>query len=187
MIWLLDFSLLHPSRRFNNEIYCIIICYSSFPTASTMPLQIVEATSDSEFDEIIHCQWTSYETPHNGFFRLFSPINGTGRSARENSIRESKERRLQWHKADPTSHWVKVVDNDFDMVVGAAHWHIHKSDPFIKLSQRPLSAHWWPEGEARAYAEQALRMWMAPRRERMRRPHLRRPETITSLVYCADW
>lgn len=139
-----------------------------------MPLQLREVTSDSEFDEIIRCQWTSFETPHNGFFMLYCPILGTGPTAREDSIQESKERHLQWHNADSTSHWLKVVDTDLGMVIGGAQWHIHQKDPFAELPETPFSAYWWPEGEGRTYAEAALAHWLAPRKERMRRPHLRR-------------
>lgn len=138
-----------------------------------MSLQLYEATSDSEFDEIMDCKYTSYETPHNGFFMIFCPIHGVGPSAREDAIRESQERHLQWHNADPTSHWLKVVDTDIGMVIGAAQWHIYESDPFANSSPKPISAYWWPEGEGRAYAEAALEQWLAPRAETMRRPHLR--------------
>lgn len=104
---------------------------------------------------------------------IFSPIHGTGPTAREDSFKASKDYHLQWHNADPASHWLKVVDTDTGMVIGAAQWHIHESDPFANLSEKPISAYWWPEGEGRAYAEAALEQWFAPRAERMKKPHLR--------------
>ncbi|KAI9881207.1 MAG: hypothetical protein M1830_007185 [Pleopsidium flavum] len=136
-----------------------------------MPLELQEVTSDSEFDEIIPLQWLSYESPFNGFFILFCPTRGSGDNARANSIQESKERQIQWFHADSSSRWIKVVDTDTGMAVGAALWHIHESNPFSKPPP-PLTAYWWPEGDGRRFVDMALGQWMTPRVERMRRPHL---------------
>ena len=138
-----------------------------------MTLKLQEVTSDSEFDDIVPLQWTSYETPFNPFLILFCPTRGTGPTAREESMQESKERQAQWHHADPSSHWIKVVD-DAGTVIAAAQWNVYDSDPFAKRSEEPFTAYWWPEGEGRQFAEAALGQWLGPRMERMRKPHLRK-------------
>lgn len=140
-----------------------------------MSLQRREVTSDAEFNDLVRCKWASFDTPHNGFHKLFWPIRGTGPTAREDSIQESIGRQIRWHRADPSSHWIKVVDTDLDMVVGGAQWIVYESNPYVeaKTNRGKISADWWPEGEGREFAEAALWMWIAPRIERMRRPHLR--------------
>ncbi|MCJ1426386.1 hypothetical protein MMC29_004289 [Sticta canariensis] len=137
-----------------------------------MPLKVHEAASDADFDEFVRLQWKSYEQPFNPFLILFCPTRGTGPTARADSMHESKERQLQWHKADPSSHWLLAVDTDTGKAIGGAEWNVHESDPFAKKPEQPFTAYWWEEGEKREFAEQALGQWMGPRMERMRRPHL---------------
>ncbi|MCJ1261563.1 hypothetical protein MMC22_001428 [Lobaria immixta] len=137
-----------------------------------MPLELQEATSDADFDELVPLQWISYEQPFNPFVILICPTRGTGPTARAESMQESKERQLQWHKADPSSHWLKVVDSDTGKVIGGAEWKVHESDPYAKPPEQPFTAYWWEEGEKRQFVDAALDQWMAPRMERMRKPHL---------------
>lgn len=139
-----------------------------------MPLELQEVTSDADFDELIPLQWISYEQPFNPFLIIFCPTRGTDPTARAESIQESKERQLQWHKADPSSHWLKVVDTDTGKVIGGAEWNVHESDPYAKPPEQPFTAYWWEEGEKRQFVDAALGQWMAPRMERMRKPHLRK-------------
>lgn len=136
-----------------------------------MALKLQEVTSDSEFDDIVPLQWISYETPFNPFLILFCPTRGSGPTARADSMQESKERQVQWHNLDPTSHWIKVVDEN-GTVIAAAQWNVHDSDPYAKPPDEPFTAYWWPEGEGRQLAEAALAQWLGPRTERMRKPHL---------------
>ncbi len=138
-----------------------------------MPLQVHEIKSDADWDEIIPLLWTSYETPFNPFLVIFAPTRGTGPTSREESMQESKVRQRQWHEADPTSHWIKVVDTDTGMAVGGGQWQVHESNPYANPPDQPFTAYWWPEGEGREFAEQALGQWMEPRVERMNKPHLR--------------
>lgn len=138
-----------------------------------MPLKVHEATSDADFDEFVRLQWISYEQPFNPFLILFCPTRGTGPTARADSMRESKERQLQWHNADPSSHWLLAVDTDTGKAIGGAEWNVHESDPFAKKPEQPFTAYWWEEGEKRQFVDQALGQWMGPRMERMRKPHLR--------------
>ncbi|MCJ1465021.1 hypothetical protein MMC07_003636 [Pseudocyphellaria aurata] len=137
-----------------------------------MPLKVQEIASDAEFDEMIPLQWVSYEQPFNPFLIMYCPVRGTGPTARADSIQESKERQLQWHRADPSSHWLKVVDTDTGAAIGGAQWNIYESDPFAKPPEHPFTAYWWEEGEKRQFIDEALGQWIGPRMERMRRPHL---------------
>ncbi|KAL8947502.1 MAG: hypothetical protein Q9222_006221 [Ikaeria aurantiellina] len=127
--------------------------------------------SADEFTELIQCQWESYETPFNGFFQIYCPTIGTGPSARLDAMRESSNRQWEWHKDDSTSHWIKVIDTETDKVIGGAQWNMYPENPYVNGMETP-EPYWWPEGEGRAYVSMALEQWYAPRRERMRRPHV---------------
>lgn len=129
--------------------------------------------SDEEFTELIQCEWTSYETPYNGFFQLYCPTTGTGTNARSESMKESTDRQLAWHKDDKTSVWIKVVDKDSGQVVGGAQWNIHHSNPYPN-GVEDTDAFWWPEGEGRRFASMALEQWYGPRAERMGKSHVRK-------------
>ncbi|KAL9578079.1 MAG: hypothetical protein Q9212_005948 [Teloschistes hypoglaucus] len=135
-------------------------------------LRLLEVKSDEEFTELIECEWLSYEQPYNGFFQLYCPTTGTGPNARAESMRESTDRQLAWHREDPTSSWLKVVDDDHSgKVVGAAQWNIHHSNPYPNGVEEN-DAFWWPEGEERRFASKALEQWHRPREARMSKPHV---------------
>ncbi|MCJ1347266.1 hypothetical protein MMC31_005488, partial [Peltigera leucophlebia] len=133
-----------------------------------MPLEVYEVKTDADWDEIVLLQVVSYETPFNPFLVLFASPLGS----REEIIQETKVRQRQWHEADPTSRWIKVVDNETGKAIGGAQWNIHETNPYAKPPEKPLSAYWWPGGEEREYVEQALGQWMTPRVQRMNKPHL---------------
>ena len=137
-----------------------------------MPLSLLLVTSDAEFDDIIDCEWTSYETPHNPAWKFFYPAWGPNPSDRAAAIQESKTRQIKFHHSKPSSNWVKVVDDDTGKVVGAALWHIYEEDPFKNPPDEKMTCFWWPEGPKRDMADQMMRQVMRPRVERMSKPHL---------------
>lgn len=134
-----------------------------------MPLEVHEIKTDADWEEIIRIEFLSYETPFNPFLVLFAPPLGS----REETIEETKVRQRQWHEADPTSRWIKVVDSETGKAIGGAQWNVYETNPFEKPPEKPLTAYWWPEGEEREYVDQALGQWMTPRAQRMNKPHLR--------------
>ncbi|KAI4231319.1 MAG: hypothetical protein L6R40_007764 [Gallowayella cf. fulva] len=136
-----------------------------------MVLILHEVVSDDEFAAIIGCEWSSYETPYNGFFQIYCPITGTGPDARLEALKESTDRQLAWHREDATSHWLKVVDSESGQVVGAAQWNIYRENPYLNGVEH-TDAFWWPEGEGRKFASMALEQWYAPRGKRMNKPHI---------------
>ena len=79
----------------------------------------------------------------------------------------------QWHKNDPTSHWIKVVDDDNQSkVVGAALWHFYEESPHAKPPEHEMTCYWWPEGPKRIMADEIMGQMNGPRVERMNKPHL---------------
>ena len=136
-----------------------------------MSLSLHPVTSDSEFDDIIECEWTSYETPYNPVWTFLYPVLGPEASDRDAAIEESKTRQLQLHHSNSSSHWLKVIDNQIGMVAGAALWKIHKENPYKNLPEG-MSCVWWPEGPKREMADEYMRQVMGPRMARMSKPHL---------------
>ena len=74
---------------------------------------------------------------------------------------------------DPSSHWIKVVDDENEKkVVAAALWHVYEESPFVKPPEHEMTCYWWPEGPKRVMADQVMGQMMGPRIERMNKPHL---------------
>ena len=136
-----------------------------------MGLQLQEVTADADFREIIKVEWAAYDQPVCRLRPLFFPVLGKGEDARAAAVGESTERQLAWHKFDPTSHWIKVVDDATEKVFGAACWHIHESNPYATESDEECT--WWPEGEDREMANSLMAQWLTPRMKYMAKPHMR--------------
>ncbi|KAF7552850.1 hypothetical protein G7Z17_g4039 [Cylindrodendrum hubeiense] len=135
-----------------------------------MPFKLLEVDSATDFPAIIECQWISYENPLQSFFRMFCPLHGDGPSARADSLKESANVQLEWHKSDPASYWAKVVD-DKGTIVGACLWKIYPTNPFEKPDDHS-EVDWYPEGEARDYVSKCLEQFDAPRRKMGARPQV---------------
>lgn len=135
-----------------------------------MTFEGVDTVRDADFDELIRVEWASYEQPYSRLIRLFFPILGPGPEARAAALKESTERQLSWHKEDPTSHWIKVVNSETGKIIGAAEWHVYEENPYA--SQTDEGCTWYPEGEGREMANSLMGQFMAPRMKYMAKPHL---------------
>ena len=134
-----------------------------------MPYTLSEVDPETDFQELIACEWDSYENPHQNFFRLFCPILGDGSNARKESIEECTQRQLEWLKSDPTSYWQKVTDSG-GKIVGGALWKICPTNPFEHEDHE--EAYWYPEGGARDFVNKALEIFEAPRARMGQRPQV---------------
>lgn len=135
-----------------------------------MTFKLLEVDLANDFDQVIECQWASYEKPYQPFFRLFCPLLGDGPSAREESLKESTARQLGWHGGDSTSYWGKVI-NDDGTIVGACLWKICPTNPFEDYSAHE-DADWHPEGERREYVSRCLEQFDLPRSRMGARPQV---------------
>lgn len=135
----------------------------------TFRLEDVDVATD--FEELIACEWESYENPLQPFFRLFCPIRGVGPNARAESLKEATARQLEWHRSDPTSYWQKVTEVATGKIVAGAFWKICKTNPF-EHPEEHLEAHWYPKGGERDFVNQALEQFDAPRARMAQRPQV---------------
>ncbi|KAK5988395.1 hypothetical protein PT974_12549 [Cladobotryum mycophilum] len=136
-----------------------------------MPLTLAEADLDKDFDELMLCNWQSFENPSQNFFRLFAPIHGTGPTAREDVQRDFTQRQLAFHKMDPRGTWFKAV-NDDGKIVGGALWKIFPTNPFEQPPPGNFQAFWYPEGGQRDFVTAALHRINAFRSKAATRPHV---------------
>ena len=136
----------------------------------TLSLQVV--SSDAEFDDLIDCEWTAYETPHNSAWKFLYPVWGSAPEDRAAAMQESKQRQLESHHTKPNSNWLKVVDNDTGAVVGGALWYVYEKNPYQDFSMKDVTCTWWPEGPKRQMADDMMVQFITPRVERMAKPHL---------------
>ncbi|ATZ57210.1 hypothetical protein BCIN_14g03700 [Botrytis cinerea B05.10] len=136
-----------------------------------MPLELKDVDYVKDFQELIECEWISYENPQQSFFRLFCPIIGAGPTAREESLKECTSRQLQWHQSDPTSYWHKVIDTESGKIVGAALWKICPTNPFEHEDDHS-EVSWYPEGGQRDFVAAALQRFDAPRERLAPKPQL---------------
>ncbi|KAF5019813.1 hypothetical protein F66182_8182 [Fusarium sp. NRRL 66182] len=135
-----------------------------------MALKLVEVDTAADFEELIACQWASFETPLQPFFRMFCPLQGEGPSAHANSLKESIALQLKWHTQDPTSYWGKVV-NEHGKIVGGCLCKIYATNPFDTEDDHSY-AYWQPKGERREFISQALEQFDAPRARMGARPQV---------------
>jgi hypothetical protein len=135
-----------------------------------MPFKLEDVNNDFDFDELIACEWESYENPLQPFFRLFCPILGTGPNARAEAIEDSTKRQLVLHKSEPSSHWQKVTDTDTGKIIAGALWKIYMTNPFEH--EEDFEPFWYPEGSQRDFVKKALEQFDVPRAKLAQRPHL---------------
>lgn len=134
-------------------------------------LQLSEIISDSDFDELIPLLWHSYSQPRIALLPLLFPSEDDSPEAREKAVQMSKQVFLKMRHADPSSHWLKILDTDTGEIIGGCRWHVHESDPYEKSRGKPFVALTYPEGTERDFASLVLGQVLNPRAERYTRPH----------------
>ncbi|GLA01933.1 hypothetical protein AnigIFM60653_001224 [Aspergillus niger] len=148
-----------------------------------MPFKLTVVASDSEFDELVRCEFDAYENPQCNLKNLFFPIQGSSPTARDAAIQDAVKRQIHWHRSDPSSQWIKVIDVESGKIVGAACWHIYETNPYTVTSDEECN--WWPTGEARNIANALMGQFLVPRMTYMNKPHItNNPITCSVLDIC---
>jgi len=133
-----------------------------------MGLTLHEIVSSEEFPATVDCERESFGTPFNAFDILYTPQGLDPTATRDAVIKN------QWdsHTNNSVSHWLKVVDSETGIVVGAAQWYVHEKDPFAGPEDHRVDAIWWPEGDQRKLVNMLFEQFLGPRELTMRRPCL---------------
>lgn len=85
-----------------------------------MAFKLTVVTSDTEFDELVRCEFDAYESPQCNLKQLFFPIQDSSPTARDAAIKDAVKRQTHWHRSEPTSQWIKVIDEESGNIAGAA-------------------------------------------------------------------
>ncbi|TRX98937.1 hypothetical protein FHL15_000279 [Xylaria flabelliformis] len=130
-----------------------------------MPYTVQQVQSESDLEEVIALYCVSYETPFNAFYVLTRGDTGPD---------EHLQRQTKWHKEDPTSCWIKVLDDNTGQAIAAAQWLVRTEglNPYADGQAPDEIITWWSEGERRRFAERMYAQWGDHRPVKMRKPHL---------------
>lgn len=140
-----------------------------------MGYKLYEVKEDSELAELSEVERESFENPECRLMELYFPLHGPigDDVLRQAAIKEATERQIAWRKADPTSTWVKVVDEDTGKLVGAALWHVYDQDPYAAAGgDDEHGCTWFEEGEQRDAANALIEQFFTTRMTYMRKPHV---------------
>jgi len=135
-----------------------------------MGLKLQEAKSDEEFRALFEVFRAGFTDPGTKLWPLFTadrPSNDQDTSKAVES--EWMGRFMAWHRGDPTSTWLSVVD-DNGTVLGGGRWSIYETSPYE--SDHKVEASWWPAGVPREIATDCLNQFLATSAEHMNKPHV---------------
>ena len=130
-----------------------------------------EVKDDAEWPALIECFRDGFTDPGTTLWPLFTYDDVTFSPAqRKASLEETTQRMRSWHTPDPTSHWLKVVEDSTGEVVGGGRWALYESgNPYEGHGRVPAT--WWPEGDQRECATEALNDFLSSASRLMPKPH----------------
>ena len=145
-----------------------------------MTLRLSECVRDDEFDALFRAFRDGFTSPGNALWPIFSgDWQPDDKAAREAALSKFTARMLSWHRADPTSTWLKVVDETTGAVVAGGRWSIFSEGrPYD--GHGPLEATWFPEGDARLIASSLLNDFLSSASRNANRPHACKCSTTLS-------
>ncbi|MCJ1373894.1 hypothetical protein MMC20_005124 [Loxospora ochrophaea] len=135
-----------------------------------MSPKLLEVQHDSEFAELIEVYRAGFTDPGTKLWPLFSGDYRPDPELQHAALEETTQRLRSYHRSDPTSHWLKVVDDSTGQVIGGGRWCFYETgNPYDGHGTR--EATWWPEGRPREVASFFMNQFWATRARHMDRPH----------------
>lgn len=135
-----------------------------------MGLKLLGLREDEEFYELFRVWREGFTNPGTALWPMFTGDWKSDPNARAAALVESTQRLISWHRADPTSHWLKVVDDGTGDVLGGGRWSIYETGkPYDGHVE--MEASWWPGGEPREIATICLNQFLATSARLMNKPH----------------
>ncbi|KAL4883574.1 hypothetical protein BJY04DRAFT_184910 [Aspergillus karnatakaensis] len=130
--------------------------------------------SSPDFAELVACEVTSFDNPHQSIFRFFYPIFGPeAEEQKRTELKNLVDLQRQWAVDDPDSVWLKVIDTEQNnKIAGGLLIKVHRQNPFTAKKEKEDSAVWYPAGSQREYIDEAMKIFNEPRERFMQRPHL---------------
>lgn len=135
-----------------------------------MDLRLFEVQRDDEFRELFYVFRAAFTDPGTKLWPLFTGDYRSDPSQREAALEEATQRFISWHRSDPTSHWLKVVDKGTGRIVGGGRWGLFDTENPYE-GHDSMEAAWWPEGQPREFASICLNQFLATSAKHMNKPH----------------
>ncbi|KAI8240314.1 hypothetical protein K4K57_002901 [Colletotrichum sp. SAR 10_99] len=112
-----------------------------------MGLVLHEVKADEEFVPLIAALREGFANPDTAVWRLFmGDWRPDDPAAREAALAEATARMRAEHRADPTSTWLKVVDDETGQIVAGGRWSFfERGGPNPYDGHREVEATWFPE------------------------------------------
>ncbi|KAJ3951994.1 hypothetical protein N0V92_011578 [Colletotrichum tropicale] len=112
-----------------------------------MGLVLLEVKTDEEFVPLIAALREGFANPDTAVWRLFmGDWRPDDPAAREGALAEATARMRAEHRADPTSTWLKVVDDETGQIVAGGRWSFfERGGPNPYDGHREVGATWFPE------------------------------------------
>ncbi|KAF9874036.1 GNAT family [Colletotrichum karsti] len=139
-----------------------------------MGFKLEEVKTDEEFVPLFVAFRDGFANPDSALWRLFmGDWKPHDPAAREEALREGTARLRSWHRGDPTSTWLRVVDEETGKVVAGGRWSIYEKDkPDPYEGHVPGEATWFPEGDPRRIASLLLNQFLDSAVRNANRPHV---------------
>lgn len=137
-----------------------------------MGLTLQEVFQDSDFTELISCLRAVFTSPGTPLWPLSSADYRPDPALQQVTLEETTNRLLTWHQHDPTSHWLKIVDDESGKIVGGGRWALYENgsgNPYEGHGE--MEATWFEEGDRRDLASGCLNQFLGTSARLMNRPH----------------
>jgi GNAT superfamily N-acetyltransferase len=134
-------------------------------------LQLSEVQSDGDFDALIPLLWYSYSSPRIPFLPLLFSAQEDSPESQVKAVERSKHMFLKMHQADPSSHWLKVIDTETGEMVGGCRWHFHATDPYEVAKPAKFVAPFSSDDIEKEFVSLVLGQILNPRAKRYCKPH----------------
>lgn len=136
-----------------------------------MTLQLRELDHPSEIASLIPTFRVSFTNPGTNLWPLVSGDYRPEPSHQEASLQDLTQRLTAQHQADPTCHWLSVVDQSSGLVVGGGLWRVFdRTNPYDGYSG--AEATWFPEGQPRKLASSLLSQFFGTSARLMNKHHV---------------
>lgn len=135
-----------------------------------MGFKLLEVHGDTDFADLFQVFRAGFTNPGSPLWPLFTADYRPDPAHQEAALKETTQRMISWHRPDPTSHWLKVVDDSTGKILGGGRWALfEKGNPYD--GHGDMEASWFPEGEPRELASDCLNQFLATSALHMNRPH----------------
>lgn len=138
-----------------------------------MVLKLYELKEDHEFRPLVEAFRKGFIDPGHALWPLYTADLKPYNDAHvQEVLEECTQRFIEWHHHDPTSVWVKVVDEDTGEIAAGGRWSIYKTTGGNPYDDFPVfEASWFPGGDLRTVASKLINEFLASAVKHSNFPH----------------